>query len=78
MKISELISELQQILQKHGDLPVERSFEGCTASCELSIVQAKGKIPIMWDQKGNPLAYRDGYPEETTLFIGEKTDGEYF
>ena len=78
MKISELMMELMKIKETYGDLPIEGSFEGCTASCELSIVKAKGKIPIMWDQKGNPLAYRDGYPEETTLFIGEKTDGEYF
>jgi hypothetical protein len=77
MKISELIKELTKCLEEHGDLPVEGSFEGCVAPCELSLISAKGKVPVIW--KDNvPISFRDGYPEEDTLFIGEKTDGEYF
>jgi hypothetical protein len=71
-KISDIIKELSAILEKDGDLPVEGSFEGMVASCDIYLVRARPPKPYIWDANGNPLGFRPDFPEVDTVFIGEK------
>ena len=73
-KLSEIIKELTDILEKEGDLPVEGYFETMFSLCAVTLVKAKSPRAMVWDQYGKPLVFQKDYPEVDTVVIGEKYD----
>jgi hypothetical protein len=66
-KVSQLITELQRLMDLHGDVMVETFFDGFDIGMEIHYEPERGAYEI------TPEGYEfDRTPKPATIYIGEK------